>query len=893
MKHIITKLSLSLFCFCLVACDTNFISNTTAEPSLDQQKADVLTQFEQCHQLQAPRISQQKKLIEECRNPLISKLADIENELYRKAHGLNYSQLEPYEKGYWYGVKNNHIGILDNQGQVVVEPKYKDMGILHTGPNYSSYLYYSENALPDPVRHYLNISSKPEVNYFYPVVYFLDVQANWGAINIETKEVVVPFKYQEAGYVGKGYVELIERDLKTDEVISRVVVNQRGEIVLDAELYDQYSLLDEGYIQVQKDQKYGIVKNNREIIPVISENEFSLDGGLLIAGRWKSEERQFYSLDGKLIVLPKGYQVVDGLSKDSQVMSVINDKNKQYSIWTKSGKKLFDHLLKVKFIEDQYIQISKGKNLSSFENYESALIDLNGNIVLDYKYTEFDAIKTQNHSTLIETRLIDNFGMLNSDLKELIPAKFQSISYNSYDEINVTTFDNLHGIYSVAGKVIFEPIYKDLYDDYFAPIMIATKGEKIALFSLTGKPITDFTYESNKIKMLNNDKLKEFFPNGAIIAKQDGMVGIIDYAGQAVLPFEYQDLDFVEQYQVFRFKQKDKWGIIAPTGEVIIAAQYDDLEMHNTNQYLVRIDKKSGMINLKGESIIPIDYDQVYSLNNGDYFGESEKEESRFFSVKKNELWGVWDVVENKQIISSTFPSESFRIEQNDFTNIYHDRNIIVNRDGHDSVIYAQRQHDNQEQYGIVPTEPIAISENILASGKKDYKKLVNYFYQVESTNLQKSAQLKNKLTEFYLGDDTSPLIVLFDDYIHHLKRMKNEIEDLKITDPEVKYLADQFLAYNFMRVQYQEEYKKFVIEASNSDENLEKRLISLEKNYKSPTDTAEWEMNKTYILLKQKYNKFYQGYMGELYTYYHYDGQNHMQFYTTWLFEDIRSMWY
>ena len=56
--------------------------------------------------------------------------------------------------------------------------------------------------------------------------------------------------------------------------------------------------------------------------------------------------------------------------------------------------------------------------------------------------------------------------------------------------------------------------------------------------------------------------------------------------------------------------------------------------MHNTYQYFVRIDKKSGMINLKGESIIPIDYDQVYSLNNGDFFGESEKEESRFFSVK-------------------------------------------------------------------------------------------------------------------------------------------------------------------------------------------------------------------------------------------------------------------
>ena len=261
--------------------------------------------------------------------------------------------------------------------------------------------------------------------------------------------------------------------------------------------------------------------------------------------------------------------------------------------------------------------------------------------------------------------------------------------------------------------------------------------------------------------------------------------------------------------------------------------------------------------------------------------------------MKKNELWGVWDVVENKQIISSIFPSENFRIEQNDFTNIYHDRNIIVNRDGHDSVIYAQRQHDNQEQYGIVPTAPIAISENILASGKKDYKKLVNYFYQVESINLQKSAQLKNKLTEFYLGDDLSPLIVLFDDYIDPLKRMKNEIENLKITDQEVKYLADQFLSYNFMRVQYQEEYKKYVIEASNSGENLEKRLISLEKNYKSPTDTAEWEMNKTYILLKQKYNNFYQANIGQPYTYYHYDGQNYMQYYMTWLFEDISLMWY
>ena len=30
------------------------------------------------------------------------------------------------------------------------------------------------------------------------------------------------------------------------------------------------------------------------------------------------------------------------------------------------------------------------------------------------------------------------------------------------------------------------------------------------------------------------------------------------------------------------------------------------------------------------------------------------------------------------------------------------------------------------------------------------------------------------------------------------IKKNENEIEDLKITDPEVKYLADQFLAYNF-----------------------------------------------------------------------------------------------
>ena len=93
-------------------------------------------------------------------------------------------------------------------------------------------------------------------------------------------------------------------------------------------------------------------------------------------------------------------------------------------------------------------------------------------LVLDYKYTEFNAIKTQNNSTLkLKPVLIDNFGMLNSDLKELIPAKFQSISYNSYDEINVTTFDNLYGIYSVAGKVIFEAYsIKTSIEDYFAPI---------------------------------------------------------------------------------------------------------------------------------------------------------------------------------------------------------------------------------------------------------------------------------------------------------------------------------------------------------------------------------------------------------------------------------------
>ena len=80
----------------------------------------------------------------------------------------------------------------------------------------------------------------------------------------------------------------------------------------------------------------------------------------------KAKSGNFYSLDGKLIELPKGYQVVDGLSKDSQVMSVINDKNKQYSIWTKSGKKLFDHLLKVKLLKINTFKFLKGKKFVIF-----------------------------------------------------------------------------------------------------------------------------------------------------------------------------------------------------------------------------------------------------------------------------------------------------------------------------------------------------------------------------------------------------------------------------------------------------------------------------------------------------------------------------------------------
>ncbi|OOF55891.1 hypothetical protein BKK56_04980 [Rodentibacter genomosp. 2] len=884
MKNTIAKLSLPFLCFYLAACDT---VNPITEPSLDEQKADVLVQFEQCHQLQSFRPSQQKQLIETCQKPLISKLADIENQLYRKAYGEGYSQLEPYEKGYWYGVKNNLIGILDNQGQVVIEPKYSDMGILRTKPNYNSYLYYSKHTLPDPMRHYFNVSELPTVNYFYPVVYFVDEQGNWGAINIETKAATVPFKYQEAHYVGSGYVELIERDLKTGEEISRVLVNQQGEAVLDPRLYDQYSFLGEDYIQVQKDQKYGIVKNNREIIPTISEKEFEFYDGLLIIDRWRTGETRIYSPEGKLIELPKNYRLIDGFSKDSQIMSVINDKNKQHSIWTKSGKKLFDHLLKAETVGNQYIQISKGKNLASYENYKSALLDLNGNMVLDYKYTEFNIVDIPNNPPLIETRLIEDLGILDNDLKELIPITFRSISYNAYeDEFNVSTHDNLEGIYSTAGKVIFEPAYKRIENSYYSPVKIVTRGDKIALFSLTGKAITDFRYETDKIKALNNDKLKEFFPDGAIIVKQGDAVGIINNAGQTVLPFEYQDLDFIDDYQVFQFKQKDKWGLIAPSGEVIIAAQYDDLKMHNPQQYLVRIGKKSGAINLKGEIIIPIDYDWVYSLRNGDD-DKSEKETSRFFSVEKNGLWGVWDVVENKQIISNSFPSENFYTEQGEFTNIYRNRNIIANREGHSSAIYAQRQRDNQEQYGFVPAAPITISENALVSGKRDYKKLVNYFYQVEINSLKKGFQLERKLAEFYL-DDISSLTTLFDDYINHLKEIKSGIENLKITDPEVKYLANQFLAYNFMRIQYQEEYKKYAIETKNSGIDSEEKLISLEKNYKRPVDTAEWEMNKIYILLKQKYNKFYQSYGGKPYTHYHYNGYNYLQYDTSWLFEDI-----
>lgn len=167
-----------------------------------------------------------------------------------------------------------------------------------------------------------------------------------------------------------------------------------------------------------------------------------------------------------------------------------------------------------------------------------------------------------------------------------------------------------------------------------------------------GNKLIPFEYES--ISLLINGK------EGFFLVKKNGKYGVCDQFGKLILPTKYDYISNTGMNQYYyhednRFGENDKVGLFDENFNVLIPAEYDDIE-YVWDEYYVQVDSTSryfpvlyyqvsregrvGLIDTSGRIVVPVEYEGAYPI-----FPQSDCAfEQTYFSTYRNDKNGIYSV---------------------------------------------------------------------------------------------------------------------------------------------------------------------------------------------------------------------------------------------------------
>lgn len=109
------------------------------------------------------------------------------------------------------------------------------------------------------------------------------------------------------------------------------------------------------------------------------------------------------------------------------------------------------------------------------------------------------------------------------------------------------------------------------------------------------------------------------FRDGFALVKQKNLFGIVDTNGKLLLPVRYDSIITLPGKR-FQVLQNGLWGLADATGKMIINPKFDRVTDLNNGYVIIQREGKFGLLNLHGVSTIPQIYDGlVYDTHHGYY----------------------------------------------------------------------------------------------------------------------------------------------------------------------------------------------------------------------------------------------------------------------------------
>ncbi|MEZ4854728.1 WG repeat-containing protein [Flavobacterium sp.] len=600
--------------------------------------------------------------------------------------------------------KNGKKGVRKYKGDTLVEPIYDNI-ISSTGSLYIVAIGSKKGVITIDGKKDIIPVKYDDISYFYRGNTFFVTKKNKTATFDTEGKSILKLQPNKIEYSSKNGLSLIRNpetnaldiyifNKKTKFSSNEIIVYQNDALVIKNDTKYGLFLDNDLFLNFEYDAIHtttGSLNTNYEKQQIEKHNFF-----------YSTKPLQYYYVEknGKFGIYNHKEQIypitLDKIKDDNSYrQAVIIEENNLKGIFFKNSNKIITpQYQNIHLDGTTYIELTK--------NGKNGLIDYNCNEILPFVYDDIyissnKFIVTQNKKK----------GIVSTKGETLIPIAYDDFD-TFLDDKNLVkvTNDNLYGIFNLSkNKLLFPVAYKYIFELGENNYEVITPDEKAGLYDANGNEILPAVYTTIRRSYTHNSKL--FF------ALKDGTYTIINKDNKVLYPNEITEYFYLEDDQFFKIPDnnivlKNTNGKTAlfneELGYATIPFMYDEIlqffdlfNQPNKSYYLVKNNKKFGIVDENNKTIIPLIYDFL-SIN---FQGEDTKNVS--FVAKKNKKFGIINI-ENQIItpfkynyIEKISSSNLFKAKEKNTYCLLNEKGIVLNNGPFDEIanfeFIAEKEH--------------------------------------------------------------------------------------------------------------------------------------------------------------------------------------------------------
>lgn len=529
--------------------------------------------------------------------------------IINKENKKTYEIEKVTEYKYFLLYKNDKMGVINEEGNIIIEPIYDSIQIPNPSKSVFICLYDYDSQTENYKVKVLNDKNEEIFTEYDKVL----------AISLNGIASDIPYEKSALIYEKDGKYGLINFEGKT----------------LTKAIYDEIHGLTykEGELLVKKDEKYGVinVKGAQIIKPeyntIIADNYYNEESKYKYAGYIVSKNVDssynygYIRYDGKILLKPEYTSI-------SRIIDIEDTKNIYLLVQNTTKIGLIKNKEVILDFEYKELEYNKSNNiLIARRNAKSGILNLDGKEILPLEYDELSIngiyVYTKNGE---EEKYFDISG------NKIENKNYKSISKVENGEYYLFVDENsLYGILNKDKNVLLEGKYsyiEYLFEDYF---IAYNKG--LGIINSKGDKIVDFKYDvlnklnnSNVVQAKNVTKnTTELFSkdmksigiyNDATINEKDNYIEVIYENKISYFDFngnELKNTDVYKNNKLFAVEENGKWGFKDLNGNIVVNCIYDEVTEFNEYGFAgIKKDNKWGVIDINNNIIL----EPSYELNN-------------------------------------------------------------------------------------------------------------------------------------------------------------------------------------------------------------------------------------------------------------------------------------